>query len=157
MAEESELVSNVLEFARRSFAFDRVVDWDGTPLAVFHRTETESESRFRPRILRLELVLPTAWIVYDPATELLRLGKDGRVLARGDAGTAMETAAEASEFEEGGIAFRRTELPGRGFLYAPTEWAERILRPDGRARLGLPADVEPSPARDRAAGDGPRS
>ena len=48
MVDEVDLEMNVLEFHRKSFSFDRVVDWDGTDLALFHRTETESESQFRP-------------------------------------------------------------------------------------------------------------
>jgi hypothetical protein len=139
VADESELASNVLEFQRKSFAYDRSLDLDGTRLALFQRTETESESQFRPRILRLLLAVPAEWVVYDPATELLRLGKGGRPgpMPR-EPGTAVEAAAEAPEFEEAGIAFRRSPLaPGR-FLYAPAEWADRLNAPDGRKQLGLP-------------------
>ncbi|HEV2428501.1 MAG TPA: hypothetical protein VGV64_01465, partial [Thermoplasmata archaeon] len=77
MLEDSELETNVLEFSEKSFSFARAFDFDGSELLRFHRTETESESRFRPRLIRLYLVLPRSWIVSDLASERLSIRPPG--------------------------------------------------------------------------------
>ncbi|HEV2166069.1 MAG TPA: hypothetical protein VGS23_03690 [Thermoplasmata archaeon] len=137
MVEESELEVNVLEFHHKSFSFERVVDWDGVDLALFHRTETESESQFRPRLLRLTLVVPRSWLSLDPAEGELRLAQEGRAGAPRAPGTATEAAAESSRFEEQGRAWRRHALGPGGFLYVPEPWADRLLSKSGLSRLGF--------------------
>jgi hypothetical protein len=136
MVEDTDLELNVLEFLSKSFSFERSVDLDGQELAVFHRTETESESRFRPKVVRLRLIVPKAWIIYDLAADLLRLGRDGVTPGPRSAGTAVESAAERSRFDEAGIAWRRVAVEG-GYVTAPEEWADRLLSPEGLRRVGL--------------------
>jgi hypothetical protein len=137
MVDDADLEMNVLEFNRKSFSFDRLVDWDGTELAVYHRTETESESQFRPKILRLTLVLPRAWLLLDLTVEGLVIAREGVVSAPRPPGTAVEAAAESTRFQEQGVGWRRQAVAAGGFLYAPEEWGERLLTPSGMARLGL--------------------
>jgi hypothetical protein len=137
MVDDADLELNVLEFSGKSFSFERSVELDGTELAIFHRTETESESRFRPKVIRLRLVVPKAWVLFDAQAETLSLGRDGT--SPGPPGTeaAVEAAAQRSRFEEAGIAWRRVAVPGGGYAYAPEEWADRLLTPAGLQRLGL--------------------
>jgi hypothetical protein len=137
MVELTELEGNVLEFVHKSFAFSQTAAIDGHELATFHRTETESESQFRPRLLRLFLVVPKDWVIYDLAADLLVLGRDGHTPGHRTGGTAVEAAAETREFQEQGIDFRRFPLP-EGWLYVPVEWADRVVAPDSVAALGLP-------------------
>jgi hypothetical protein len=136
MVDDADLELNVLEFSSKSFSFERAADIDGTELAVFHRTETESESRFRPKVLRLRLVVPRSWVLFDPLGEALRLGRDGVTPGPATTGLAVEAAAERSRFDEAGIAWRRVAVAG-GYVYAPEEWADRLLSPEGLQRLGL--------------------
>jgi hypothetical protein len=137
MVDDADLEMNVLEFHRKSFSFDRLLDWDGVELALFHRTETESESQFRPKILRLTIVLPKEWLVLDLTQELLIITRDGELRGARPAGTAVEAAAEATRFEEQGVTWQRQPVPGSGFLYVPEEWTDRLLTPAGLARLGI--------------------
>src|ERR1700675_2725779 len=110
MVDLTELEANVLEFVHKSFAFSRIVPIDGEELAVLHRTETESESQFRPKLLRLFLVVPKEWVIYDLAADLLVLGRDGHTPGHRSGGTAVEAAAETSEFVEQGVDIRRFPL-----------------------------------------------
>jgi len=138
MAELAELEVNVLEFVRKSFGFSRVASVGGRELAAFHRTETESETQFRPKLLRLHLVVPTEWIVYDLAGDLLLLARDGVHPGPRGTGTAHETAAETREFREQGIDFRRFDVAG-GHVYVPAELADEVTAPAVLAELGVPA------------------
>jgi hypothetical protein len=137
MVDDADLETNVLEFHRKSFSFDRVADWDGVELALFHRTETESESQFRPRILRLTLVVPKPWLLLDLTLEMLVISPEGKSAGPRSTGSATEAAAESTRFEELGHAWRRQPLGPAGFLYVPEPWAERLLTAEGLARLGL--------------------
>jgi hypothetical protein len=134
--ELTDLELNVLEFVHKSFSFDRMATVDGREVAVFHRTETENESAFRPKVIRLELAVPREWIVYDLAADLLVLGQDGRLPGPRSAGTAQEVGAETSEFREQGIAFTRRSAGGRLF-YVPTEFLSSWTSPDGLRTLGV--------------------
>jgi len=136
MVDDADLELNVLEFASKSFSFERSVELDGQELALFHRTETESESRFRPKVIRLRLIVPKTWIIYDLAADLLRLGRDGVTPGPRAASSAVEAAAERSRFDEAGIAWRRVPVEG-GYVTAPEEWADRLLSPDGLRLVGL--------------------
>ena len=137
MVDLTELEVNVLEFVRKSFAFSQLATVDGEELATFHRTETESESQFRPKLLRLVLVVPTAWVIYDLAADLLVLGRDGHTPGPRAGGSAVEAAAETREFREQGIEFRRFALP-EGWLYVPADWVDRVTTPAAVAALGIP-------------------
>jgi hypothetical protein len=137
MVDDTELELNVLEFCSKSFSFERAASVEGTEFALFHRTETESESRFRPRLVRLRIALPRAWVIYDAEEEVLRIGRDGVHPGPRASGTALEAAAERSRFPEAGLDWRRGPVPGGGFLYAPEEFADRLLSEEGLRALAL--------------------
>jgi hypothetical protein len=132
----ADLEVNVLEFRQRSFQFERLAELPDGPYAVFSRTETENERQLRPKLVRLIVAVPLAWVVLDPNTEVLRVGTAG---ARPDApeSSPLEVAAEPSESEEGGRRWLRTPLGTAGYVYAPAERAAALLTPEGRSSLGL--------------------
>jgi hypothetical protein len=134
----ADLEVNVLEFHQRSFQFDRVVELEGGPYAVFSRTETENERQLRPRLVRLTVVSPLAWIVQDAGADVLRISREGAAApAPSPDAPAVEVAAEPSDFEEDGRRWRRAAAGDAGYLYAPAELATTVLGPEGRAALGL--------------------
>ncbi len=137
MLSVSDLEVNLLEFRQRAFQFARLGTVDETPYAVFSRTETESESQFRPRLVHLHLVVPLAWIVYDEPNDVLRLARDGSSLSLRRSEPVAEVGAEPSRFREQGIDWSRETGPAGAFLYAPADEAARLLAPAGRAALGL--------------------
>ncbi len=137
MLTASDLEINVLEFRQRAFQFERLADYEGTDYAVFSRTETESESQFRPRLVHLKLVVPQAWIVYDEPNDVLVMAKDGTTVPLRLTETVIEVGAERKEFREQGIDWRRGEGPGGILVYVPEEHAAQVLTPDGLAALGL--------------------
>jgi len=131
----SDLEINVLEFRQRSFQFDRMLDVGGSEHAVFSRTETESESQFRPRLLHLRVVVPRAWVLYDEPNDVLLLARDGATLPVRLAEPVTEVRSERSEFKEQGIDWRRAE-GALGFLvYAPAEFAAELLSAAGMSRV----------------------
>ncbi len=137
MLTASDLEINVLEFRQRSFQFERLADYEGTDYAVFSRTETESESQFRPRLVHLKLVVPQAWVVYDEPNDLLAMAKDGVTVPVRLTEPVVEVGAERREFREQGIDWRRGDGPGGILVYVPEEHATQVLTPDGLAALGL--------------------
>jgi len=132
----ADLEVNVLEFRHRSFQFERLVERADGPCAVFSRTETESERQLRPRLIHLALAVPQGWIVLDPESDLLRVGRDGRPPKVADA-TAEEIASEPSEFDEQGVRWRRAPVGPTSYVYAPVELAPSWLAPSGLAELGF--------------------
>ncbi|HKV89726.1 MAG TPA: hypothetical protein VJQ43_00825, partial [Thermoplasmata archaeon] len=98
MLDEADLETNVLEFVLKSFQFDRTQTVGGVDYAVFHRTETESESKFRPRLVKLVLAVPRDWVVHDLAADLLLIASDGVHPGHRGSGAAVEASAEKSEF-----------------------------------------------------------
>ena len=136
MVELSELEINVLEFVHKNFSFARMANWKGRELAVFLRTETENEAKFRPQIVHLVLVVPSEWVIYDLAADLLVLGADGHTPGPRPVGTAVESAAETHEFREQGIEFHRFSVAGV-LLYVPKELAVDLNTPAGHAALEL--------------------
>jgi hypothetical protein len=137
MLTAADLEVNVLEFRGRAFQFDRIAANGTTEFAIFSRTETESESQFRPRLVHLRLVVPLGWIHLDPATDDLRISKDGRGLPMVPAEPVVEVGAEPPEFREQGVEWRRAAGPGGALVYAPAEFAPRLLTADGYASLGI--------------------
>ena len=137
MLTASDLEINVLEFRQRSYQFERLADLDGTDYAVFSRTETESESQFRPKLVHLKLVVPQAWVVYDEANDLLAIARDGATVPVRLTEPVVEVRAERPEFSEQGIDWRRTDGPGGALVYAPRELSDRVFTPDGFAALGI--------------------
>ena len=137
MLSVSDLEINVLEFRQRSFSFDHLATVGGTDFAVFSRTETESESQFRPRLVHLRLAVPLAWVVYDAGNDVLLLSKDGTTVPVRLTEPVVEVGAEPAEFHEQGIAWTRHPGPANALVYAPTELKRELLSPEGFHRLGL--------------------
>ncbi|MCI4373896.1 MAG: hypothetical protein L3K02_09710 [Thermoplasmata archaeon] len=137
MLTASDLEINVLEFRQRSFQFDRLATLDDEEYAVFSRTETESESQFRPRLVHLHLVVPLAWVVLDEANDSLRIAKDGVTAPPHLIETVVEVGAEPPQFKEQGIEWSRTSGPAGAHFYGPSDRSERLFSPEGHAALGV--------------------
>lgn len=137
MLEVSDLEVNVLEFRQRAFSFERLATVGDRGIAVFGRTETESESQFRPRLVHLRLAVPFAWIVLDPTSDALRVARDGLGLPMAPTERVVEVGAEPTEFREQGIDWRRASGPPGSLVYAPAEYAGKLLTAPGFAALGL--------------------
>ena len=135
MLDQSDLEINVLEFRQRSFQFDRLVEHEGREYAVFSRTETESESQFRPRLLHLRVIVPRGWVVYDEPNDVLLLARDGATLPLRVVESVTEVGADPSEFTEQGIDWRRVPGPSGVLVYAPEELEKELLTPSALARL----------------------
>ena len=142
MLTDAEVESQVLSFLHKSYGFLRSVQAPGTDLVLFGRTETESESRLRPRLVRLYLAVPRERILLAASGEELALGRDGRPGPRAP-GSAVESAAERSEVSEQGFDWRRLRVDG-GLLYVPRELAGELGTEAALGRLGLaPARAGP--------------
>jgi hypothetical protein len=137
MLTASDLEINVLEFRQRSFQFDRLATFETEEYAVFSRTETESESQFRPRLLHLHLVVPLAWVVLDEANDSLRIARDGVTAPPHLIETVIEVGAEPPTFKEQGIEWARIGGPGGAHFYGPADRSERLFSPEGHAVLGV--------------------
>lgn len=133
----ADLETNVLEFRQRSFQFVRLVEHSLGTQALFGRTETESERQLRPRLVRLTLVVPLAWVVYDETADLLRVSRDGTIAPPPAIAPVVEVAAEPTEFEEGGVRWKRVGSPTESYVYAPAEFGETLLSPAGLRELGM--------------------
>ena len=133
--DESDLEVNVLEFRQRSFQFERLVEHEGKEYAVFSRTETESESQFRPRLVHLRVIVPRSWIVYDEPNDILLLARDGSTIPPRLTESVTEVGADPTEFQEQGIDWKREPGPGGLLVYAPEELAKELLTPDALVEL----------------------
>jgi hypothetical protein len=133
----SDLEVNVLEFRQRSFQFERLGEVAGRPIALFTRTETESESQFRPRLVHLRLLVPQEWVVLDEPNDRLAIARDGVTPPVPLAEPVVEVGAERTEFQESGLPWRRVAGPSGSLVYAPAELADRLLSADGFAAMGL--------------------
>ena len=138
MLDQSDLEVNVLEFRQRTFQFERLVEHEGREYAVFSRTETESESQFRPRLVHLRLVVPRAWVVYDEPNDVLLLARDGSTVPVRVVESVTEVGADPSEFTEQGIDWRRVTGPNGLLVYAPEELEKEILTPAALAEILAP-------------------
>ena len=136
MLTAADLEVNVLDFRHRAFQFDRLVEHAGVSLAVFSRTETESERQLRPKLVRLTVVVPLGWVVLDEAADALRVARDGPARPTKDA-PAIEVAAEPSEFEEEGVRWKRSPAGPAAYVYAPVDLPGGVLTPERLAALGL--------------------
>ncbi len=121
MIDESELAVNLLDFRQKSFQFERLVDRANGAYAIFGRTETETESQLRPKLVHLKVVVPQEWIVYDADLDLLRLGREGTPRSLRSPGIALESAAEPSEFPEQGFEWLREQPADHVYVYLPKE------------------------------------
>ena len=135
MLDESDLEINVLEFRQRSFQFERLAEHEGREYVVFARTETESESQFRPRLLHLRLIVPRSWVVHDEPNDVLLMARDGATIPLRVVESVTEVGADPSEFTEQGIDWRRVPGPSGLWVYAPEELAKELLAPATLARL----------------------
>lgn len=127
MVDDATLEMNVLSFREKSFSFERSVQVGGVDYAIFHRTEVESESRFRPKLLKLVLAVPRDLILGDLASEVLVLSPDGRTPGPRRPAAAQEVDAESSEFREQGIEFVRTHRPDGRWVYVPKASPPELL------------------------------
>jgi hypothetical protein len=137
MLEEGTLSVNLLAFRHKNFGFQQTVSLAGTPFVVFHRTETESESKLRPRLVELFVVVPQSWVIYDEPSDELRLGMDGVHPGPASAGTALEVSADSERFAEQGIDFLRHPLGTQRILYVPGARAVELTAPEALDALGL--------------------
>jgi len=132
-----DLEVNVLEFRQRSFQFQRIATVGDREIALFSRTETESESRFRPKLIHLHLLVPVGWVVLDEPNDVLLLAKDGATPPVRLTEPVVEVGAERPEFDEQGIAWKRVDAPGGAYVYVPAELAGDLLSPTAYAALGV--------------------
>jgi hypothetical protein len=135
MLDVADLETNVLEFVHKSFAFARVATIAAGEAVVFARTETESESQFRPKIVHLYLAVPREWVVLDGAGQMLRLARDGKTLGLTTVGEGVETGAESVQFSEQGISFHRIPIGERIWAYLPSELEPTWGTPEGLRAL----------------------
>ena len=126
MLEEGDLQMNLLEFRQKSFQFDHIVAVDSEEYAVFTRTETETESQLRPKLVHLRVYAPREWIAYDPELDLLRLVREGESLPPRIPKEAQESAAEPTQFKEQGFDWTRVSTGDHAFAYFPTDRAARF-------------------------------
>jgi hypothetical protein len=134
----SDLEINVLEFRQRSFSFERIEAIGGEEYALFSRTETESESQFRPKLVHLHLVVPLGWVVMDEPNDCLRVARDGGAPPPRLIETVLEVGAEPPKFKEQGIEWTRTAAPAGVLWYTPSDRAETLLSDETRRALGMP-------------------
>lgn len=133
MLDEATLAANLLTFRSKSFGFShRVAGTEGGWL-VFHRTETESETRLRPKLVQLYLVVPEGQIGFDEPSESLVLGEGTPAAGAG----ALEASADPEEFDEQGRHWKRKALSGDRILYVPAADAAELFGSDWLPRLGL--------------------
>lgn len=137
MLTEADLEINVLEFRQRSFQFERLADVGGQSIAMFSRTETESESQFRPKLVHLRLIVPQAWVVLDGPNDVLMLARDGTTVPLRLTEMVVEVGAEPVDFKEQGIAWTRVTGPGGALVYAPAELKHALLAPAALSALGI--------------------
>lgn len=136
MLERAVLESTVLEFRSKSFSFEESLRLGEREWLVFARSETESESKFRPKVIRLRVVVPAEWVFADAAGERLLLGPDGAPGALGPPAEALEVAAEPEEFTEQGIDWVRWRPRPERLLYLPRSDADALRRSEPVVRLG---------------------
>ncbi|MCI4350198.1 MAG: hypothetical protein L3K15_01615 [Thermoplasmata archaeon] len=138
MVDDADLETHLFDFMLKTFAFARTARVDAHELVVFERTETESESQFRPKLVKLRVAVPRAWILYDLAGDALVIAKDGKTAGSRPTGTARETAGGTTEFEEQGVRWKRVKFPDGSYLYAPSELSPTLSTSAGRAVIAPP-------------------
>ncbi|MGI0130432.1 MAG: hypothetical protein ACREEC_09845 [Thermoplasmata archaeon] len=137
MLTAGDLEVNVLEFRQRSFQYQRSASVAAREIALFSRTETETESRFRPKLIHLVLLVPQEWVVLDEPNDVLLVARDGTTPPVRTSEQVVEVGAERVEFDEQGIRWKRVDAPSGAFVYAPTELAGSLLTPSAYRALGI--------------------
>jgi len=136
---DDEVLSlNVLQFAGKSFDYDSTITVGGRDYAIFGRTETESEAKLRPELVRMRVVLPREWVQYEEASDTLMLVRPDAPTGPSRRRAAGTTMLEPEEFRDQGIDWHRLTLAGRHALYLPKGEEGRLLSSEGRTALGLP-------------------
>lgn len=143
MIDEEELDASVLSFYGASFGYERVVHIGKEEMVLFSRRETESEMKFRPKIVRRWVLIPRSWLFRDPDHDLLVLGKDGRKPVRGGviAIQSSDGTRPPSEFQEQGITFRTVKFPQDLEMYVVKSLETQSLSSASREALGIPAPL----------------
>jgi hypothetical protein len=137
MIEESDLAMNLLSFRNKNFSFERTAEIGGERFVVFHRTETESESKLRPQLVRMWVVTPQEWLIYVESEDALVLGMDGKTPGPAIAAEALEVAAEPGEFDERGIPWVRHARHPETLVYVPRSRREALLSDEGLRALEI--------------------
>ena len=136
-ADDADLETHLLQFLLKSFGHERNERVGDLDLVIFHRTETESESQFRPRLVKLRIVLPREWVLYDLAADALLIGRDGATPRTRGTGSAVEESAGKTEFREQGIEWKKVTVSRGSIVYVPKELADTKLAPAALTALGL--------------------
>jgi hypothetical protein len=137
---DDEILSlNVLQFAGKSFDYDSTVTVAGSEYAIFARTETETEAKLRPELVRMRVVVPRAWVQYEEASDTLQLVVPGSPAGPSRRRAAGATMLEPEEFRDQGIDWHRLTLAGNHRLYLPKAEEARLLSAEGRTALGIPS------------------
>jgi hypothetical protein len=129
----------VLQFAGKSFDYESTVTVGGTEYAIFARTETETEAKLRPELVRMRVVVPREWVQYDEASDTLWMVAPGIPPGPARRRAAGATMLEPEEFRDQGIDWHRLTMAGRHRLYLPKAEEARLLSPEGRTALGVTA------------------
>jgi len=137
MVDDETLSLNVLQFAGKSFDYESTVTVEGVDYAVFARTETETEAKLRPELVRMRVVVPREWVHYEEASDTLMLLVTGATPGPSRRRAAGATMLEPEEFRDQGIDWHRLTLPQKHSLYLPKPEEARLLSPEGRAALGI--------------------
>jgi hypothetical protein len=138
MVDDQTLSMNVLQFAGKSFDYDSTVTIGGKEYAIFARTETETEAKLRPELVRMRVVVPREWVQYEEASDTLLLVAPGAAAGPSRRRAAGATMLEPEEFRDQGIDWHRLSFAGRHTLYLPKGEETRLLAPEGRTALGVP-------------------
>ena len=138
MVEDETLSMNILQFAGKSFDYDSTVTIGGTEYAIFARTETETEAKLRPELVRMRVVVPREWVQYEEASDTLLLAAASATPGPSRRRAAGATMLEPEEFRDQGIDWHRLTLSSRQTLYLPKGEEARLVGPEGRAALGIP-------------------
>ena len=138
MVDDEILSLSVLQFAGKSFDYESTVSVGGTEYAVFARTETETEAKLRPELVRMRVVVPRDWVEYEEASDTLQLVAPGGTAGPSRRRAAGATMLEPEEFRDQGIEWHRLTLAEKHRLYVPKREEARLLSTEGRTALGIP-------------------
>jgi hypothetical protein len=138
VVDDETLSLNVLQFAGKSFDYDSTVVVGDIEYAIFARTETETEAKLRPELVRMRVVVPREWVRYEEASDSLMLVAPGGTASPTRRRAAGATMLEPEEFRDQGIDWHRLTLAEKHTLYLPKSEEPRLLSHEGRRALGVP-------------------
>jgi hypothetical protein len=137
MLDEAALASNILSFVQKNFGFSQLARVGEHEYAVFQRTETESEAKFRPRLIELFLVVPLEWIRLDEEKDSLEIRIGSTVEESGTPGTAQDIEHEKPEFAAHGATWTRVKVADARWAYLPSERFQGRAAASAIATLGI--------------------